>query len=71
MKDRLSKKAVLIEALTGIVLLTYVGYRIYRCAVTAVPLDVFPFMIFAWLSFCLVLLQQLSANIFHPGEKMG
>ena len=66
MKDRLSKKAVLIEALTGIVLLTYVGYRIYRCAVTAVPLDVF-----AWLSFCLVLLQQLSANIFHPGEKMG
>ena len=46
MKDRLSKKAVLIEALTGIVLLTYVGYRIYRCAVTAVPLDVFPFMIF-------------------------
>ena len=45
MKDRLSKKAVLIEALTGIVLLTYVGYRIYRCAVTSIALAVFPFMI--------------------------
>ena len=45
MKDRLSKKAVLIEALTGIVLLAYVGYRIYRCAVTSIALAVFPFMI--------------------------
>ncbi len=71
MKDRLSKKAVLIEALTGIVLLTYVGYRIYRCAVTAVPLDVFPFMIFCVVVVLLGFTARLSANIFHPGEKMG
>ncbi len=45
MKDKLSKKAVLIKALTGIVLLAYVGYRIYRCAVTSIALAVFPFMI--------------------------
>lgn len=45
MKDRLSKRAVLIEVFTGIVLMAYVGYRIYRCAVTSVPLAVFPFMI--------------------------
>ena len=41
MKDRLSKKAVLIEALT-IVLLTYVGYRIYQYGCMQLfPLDVF------------------------------
>lgn len=45
MKDKLSKKAVLIEALTGIILMAYVGYRIYRCAVTSIALAVFPFMI--------------------------
>lgn len=45
MEDKLLKKAVLIKALTGIVLLAYVGYRIYRCAVTSIALAVFPFMI--------------------------
>ena len=45
MKDRLSKRAMLVEVFTGIVLLAYVGYRIYRCAVTSVSLAVFPFMI--------------------------
>ena len=45
MEDKLLKKAVLIKALTGIVLLAYVEYRIYRCAVTSIALAVFPFMI--------------------------
>ena len=45
MEDKLLKQAVLIKALTGIVLLAYVGYRIYRCAVTSIALAVFPFMI--------------------------
>ena len=45
MEDKLLKQAVLIKALTGIVLLAYVEYRIYRCAVTSIALAVFPFMI--------------------------
>ncbi len=71
MKDRLSKKAVLIEALTGIVLLTYVGYRIYRCAVTAVPLDVFPFMIFCVVVVLLGFTAASSCEYFSSRRKDG
>ena len=39
MEDKLLKKAVLIKALTGIVLLAYVGYRIYPVSYT--HLDVY------------------------------
>ena len=71
MKDRLSKKAVLIEALTGIVLLTYVGYRIYRCAVTAVPLDVFPFMIFCVVVVLLGFTAAALCEYFSSRRKDG
>ena len=71
MKDKLSKKAVLIEALTGIVLLTYVGYRIYRCAVTAVPLDVFPFMIFCVVVVLLGFTAAALCEYFSSRRKDG
>ena len=71
MKDKLSKKAVLIKALTGIVLLTYVGYRIYRCAVTAVPLDVFPFMIFCVVVVLLGFTAAALCEYFSSRRKDG
>lgn len=60
MKDRLSKRAVLIEVFTGIILLAYVGYQIYRCAVTSVSLAVFPFM----LSCVVIVLLGFTAAAF-------
>ncbi|MCQ4637885.1 hypothetical protein NE619_14210 [Anaerovorax odorimutans] len=44
MKYETLKKTIGIKVLTGIILIAYAVYRVYKCSITATKLNVIPFM---------------------------